>query len=368
MRIRLLNWHGGHCVVSFAKDSETAERLKSAGHSFWFLEQTHVVTWPENREYQFSVNEMEQLRLLNNFDVIEVFEHGLVIRLYDDSSSENLIFVTGRCNSNCIMCPSPTISREKGVHTPIETLISLAKRIPSDAGHITITGGEPFLIGESIFEVLSYLKNNAEENEYLILTNGRALAIPRYLEALVKNVPANTMLGIPLHASNAALHDQITQSPGSYLQTTSGLDQLLALGMTVEIRIVVSKRNLHDLSNLAALISKRFAAVSHVSIIGMEMTGSAFEHQDSVWVSYKDSFPDVKQAVNVLLQSGIDVMLYNFPLCTIEPNYWPLCKKSISPEKIRYGNECVNCRVKHICGGVFSGTIRLEKKELVPIS
>ena len=310
---------------------------------------------------------MEQLQFLNNYDIIEVMEDGFLLRLYDDASNENIIFVTGRCNSNCIMCPSPTISRKKGEHTPLSSMLALAERLPSDVGHLTITGGEPFLAGEGLFQVLSLLKQNCPNTEYLILTNGRALAIKQYQSMLEQSVPDNTLFGIPIHASAPELHDHITQSPGSFLQTCAGVRYLLDHGMRVELRIVVSRLNLDDLASLAKMIANQFPDAAHVSIMGMEMTGSAFEHQDVVWVSYLQTFNRVREATDILMHSGIDVMLYNFPLCVVEKPYWPLCQKSISPDKVRFAEQCQSCSAKDICGGVFGGTIRLERQELVPI-
>ena len=38
-------------------------------------------------------------------DVIDVDAAGIVRFAYRDSSGDNVLFVTNRCNSNCIMCP-----------------------------------------------------------------------------------------------------------------------------------------------------------------------------------------------------------------------------------------------------------------------
>ena len=195
MRTHLSNWIGQHCVVSVARDSKAFEKLKRIGLPFWLVEQSRVTVWPDGTQLQFPANDMEQLQFLNNYDIIEVMEDGFLLRLYDDASNENIIFVTGRCNSNCIMCPSPTISRKKGEHTPLSSMLALAERLPSDVGHLTITGGEPFLAGEGLFQVLSLLKQNCPNTEYLILTNGRALAIKQYQSMLEQSVPSMTQTG-----------------------------------------------------------------------------------------------------------------------------------------------------------------------------
>ena len=63
-------------------------------------------------------------------------------------------------------------------------------------------------------------------------------------------------------------------------------------------------------------------------------------------------------------EKGTDVKLYNFPLCVVKKEFWTLCEKSISPDKVRFDETCENCKMRKACGGIFAGTISLEKGEL----
>lgn len=65
------------------------------------------------------------------------------------------------------MCPSPDISRQKGGNTNVNTLIEIAKHIPEDAPHLTITGGEPFMIGPDIFRFLSFFVINLRVQNFI---------------------------------------------------------------------------------------------------------------------------------------------------------------------------------------------------------
>ena len=367
MRIHLSDWNGIHEIVSVARSQYASDKLKNEGLSHWLIMPDGVIYWPGNKALSISSENLEQLLALGDYDVIEVREDGTIIRLYQDNSTDNIVFITERCNSNCIMCPSPTSFRRKGFHVPVKLLLAMIEHIPSDAVHLTITGGEPFLIGKDIFSVFAKLKEHCDNTEILILTNGRALAVKSYQDNLLQTIPDNTMFGIPIHASSAKMHDMITQVPGSFQQTIAGLDFLLCNGMCVEIRIVVSRINVYDLPSLATMIAERFPSVAHVSIMAMEMTGSAHENRKEVWIPYRESFQYVSTAVEILVTAGINTRLYNYPLCTVEPKYWPLCKKSISPEKIRYSNVCEDCKIRSSCGGVFGGTLLLEKAELEPV-
>ena len=299
---------------------------------------------------------------LDIYDQWETMEKG-----YDDESLDNAFFVTGKCNSNCIMCPSPNVSRQKGKNSDVDKLIEIAKHIPSDTPHLTITGGEPFMIGRDIFRFIQYLHDKFTCTEFLFLTNGRIFAVDSFMKKFIETVPDNSIVAIPIHGSNAQINDMITQSKGSFAQTVKGIKQLLKANIRVELRIVVSKLNASDLHDLALFISQEFSEVEYVSIMAMEMTGSARVNQDKVWISYKEAGRLAQDAALVLIENGIDVRLYNFPLCSVSKEFWTLCKKSISPYKVRYSEVCDECEMKKSCGGVFAGTLSLEKGELKAI-
>lgn len=365
MRIRLNNYKQGDRVVSIAKNEKTKNDLLQSGLDFLTVEDGIVILYPVNEKMDITEKEYAKLSLCNDYDVCNLWSDGTLYRCYDDSSMDNFFYVTGQCNSNCIMCPSPEFVRKKGERMTSENLIEIAKHIPTDTRHLTITGGEPFMIGESIFDFIDFLSQKFCDTEFLILTNGRIFSITKYVEILEQTIPANTMLGIPLHGSNENIHDAITQTEGSFTQTVAGVRKLLCKKIKIELRLVVNKLNVEDFYNIAELIVSEFIEIDHVSIMAMEMTGNAFVNKENVWISYKESFGMIEQSILLLIKKGIDVRLFNFPLCTVKSKYWTLCEKSISSDKIRYNSKCSNCVVRDACGGVFAGTYNMEKDELV---
>ncbi len=99
----------------------------------------------------------------------------------------------------------------------------------------------------------------------------------------------------------------------------------------------------------------------------MEMTGNARVNKDKVWISYKKSFEVISESIRKLIENGINVKLYNFPICTVEKPFWTLCEKSISTNKVRFAETCNDCKYKVTCSGVFAGTFQLERDELKAI-
>ena len=364
MIVKLENYQGKYKIVSLALNQTAREDLLKEEIAFVYVSENDIKLYPENVVVSKDKNIIEKLRNAHDYDVYELWENGKFSEYYDDSSLDNYFFVTGKCNSNCVMCPSPDISRQKGGNTSVDTLIEIAKHIPADAPHLTITGGEPFMVGPDIFRFFEFLREKFECTDFLLLTNGRIFAVDSYVKRFVEKAPKNSIVAIPIHGSTANIHDMITQSNGSYNQSKIGIKKLLKAGIHVELRIVVSRLNKDDIHNIAQLISDELPEVDYVSIMAMEMTGSARVNQDKVWISYVDAAQVAEDAALVLIENGIDVKLYNFPLCIVKNEYWTLCEKSISPDKVRYAETCENCKMKNACGGVFAGTMPMEKEEL----
>lgn len=367
MITKVEGYSGKYKIVSLAFDYMTRDDLFEDGIDFIFISENDIRLYPDDIVISEDKDIIGKLKNAHNYDVYELWENGRLLKFYDDSSIDNCFFVTAKCNSNCIMCPSPDISRQKGGNIEVDTLIEIAKHIPADVLHLTITGGEPFMIGPDIFRFFEFLRDKFAHTEFLLLTNGRIFAVDSYIQRFMEKAPENSTVAIPIHGSMSMIHDMITQVNGSFEQTMLGIKKLLKAGAHIEVRMVVNKMNKNDIKNIAYLISQEIPGVDYVSIMAMEMTGSARVNRDKVWISYTDAAVVAEDAAVVLLENGIDVKLYNFPLCVLKKEFWTLCEKSISPDKVRYAETCEKCKMKNACGGVFAGTISMEKGELSAI-
>lgn len=365
MRFRVNDTDEKYHIYSIARTEEVKRNLISCNLSYWYIDEK--ITQASDGKILFPKDACEKLNTLSNYDVVEVYPNGTASLFYEDATGECVFCVSDKCNSNCVMCPTGEETRRKGDIYSVERLISLARHIPEDVEHITITGGEPFMMRKKIFPFLLFLRTRFFNTEFLLLTNGRALSMTEYCTELLKTAPENIFFGIPLHASNKRLHDFITQADGSFEQTIAGIHNLLAMRMKVELRIVVSNLNADDMFSLSKMIAGSFPSVDHVCIMAMEMTGNAYKNKSYVWLPYKQAFQSIEKAIDLLLNNGINVRLYNFPLCTVMPAYWTLCRKSITPYKIRYLEKCNVCRMKDACGGLFGSSFKLEEPELDPI-
>ena len=227
MKLFFQSYNGKHRIVSLAKSEHSAKDLCDNMLDHIFIGNGNTVLFPEGVLLHPAAKMYDRLSACNDYDVFELYGDGHMIRVCNCASPENVFFITGVCNSNCIMCPSPVETRKSGNGERIDDLIEIAEHMPSDLSHITITGGEPFMAGKSIFRLLDYCRSKFYDTEFQILTNGRIFAVEEYVRLLCETVPENCVLGIPVHGSNAAIHDSVTLSPGSFMQTVRGIQNLL---------------------------------------------------------------------------------------------------------------------------------------------
>jgi len=302
--------------------------------------------------------------LLENYaedDVLTIYSNGIVTEEYNSSSNDNALVPTLKCNSNCLMCPCSENSRKNAYILSFAELREKLRYLPRNIEHLTITGGEPTLLKEDFFSLLKICQLNFSKTQFQLLTNGRVFSDFEFTKKFIEVLPDNIYLGIPIHGYDEITHDQITQAYGSFKQTVTGIQNLLHFNVDIELRIVLSKLNIDYINKIALYIIKYFPNIQGVKLMGLEMLGNAIKNKDKVWLPYEEISNRVKDAIELLVRNGIDVQLFNFPLCCVNRSFWTIASKSISDYKVTYFNECNFCVVKNLCGGVFNSTGRSMK-------
>lgn len=318
----------------------------------------------KNSNYCYNIKYFETLI---DYDVVEIINNRWIRVLYRDDSEDNAIVVTNQCNSNCIMCPDAEAIRNTSDIPYIEKILEQVRCIPNDTNHITITGGEPGLLKENLIKVLAECKRYLPDTDFLLLSNGRIFSNTEYARNIKENAPQYFRIAVPLYADNEKLHDEITQTRGSFKQTLLGIKKLIENNIDIEIRIVVLKKNYKKLKDIAKYIVKEIPEVKMVNIMALEMTGNAFKNKKKVWINFEKIKDRLYEACITLLRAGIITNLYNFPLCNLDKRLYSIAHKSITDYKVRYMQKCEECLVKDECGGFFNSTINIKDIKVKPI-
>ena len=251
------------------------------------------------------------------------------------------------------MCCQPPVKNDD-IDFFYEKNMRLIDSAPVELPTIGITGGEPTLLGERLFDLIAYIRKRLPNTHIQILSNGRKFAESNYAERLTQVSEGMVIVGVPFHSDSPIIHDRIAGAKNAYNQTLLGLYNLTANDIDTELRIVLNKQNYQRLPQMAHFISKNLAFVATVAFMAMEDIGYTIKNRDLIWIEPIDYMPQLQQAVIYLSQLEFDVSLFNLPLCLLPENLRPFAKQSISDWKNRYLPICDTCTAKSECSGFFS--------------
>lgn len=137
----------------------------------------------------------------NDGDVINISTDGKICFLYEITSASNAIFATARCNHRCIMCPQPPILQEKD---RTDFNLDLIKLFDKNTHEVGITGGEPTMIGDRLFEIIHQIKKSCPKAAISILSNGVKFADIDYAAKLAACNHHDLQIDIPIFSDIAS--------------------------------------------------------------------------------------------------------------------------------------------------------------------
>ena len=310
------------------------------------------------------VDRLREMDHLHDGDIVVVEgASGFVRSLYRPREHHHHIFVTERCSSNCLMCSQPPKDRDD-----VEALANrnrqLIELIMPGPPYLTITGGEPTLLGDHLFQLISHLKESLPNTELHMLTNGRTFAWPGYAQRFAGLEHPNICLGIPLYSDCATEHDFVVQAQNAFDQTVAGLHQAARNEIRTEIRVVLHRLTIPRLIRLAEYIYRNLPFVEHVALMGLEHTGYTPRNIDQLWIDPFDYQNELEAAVELLAMRGMNVSIYNHQLCVLRRSLWRFARKSISDWKNLYLPACEKCSALADCGGLFQWAVAKHSEQI----
>lgn len=285
-------------------------------------------------------------------DVVRLSEKkSLVSILYRRGSTSNSLFVTEQCNSLCVMCSQPP--RNEDDRWRLEELHRTVALIDQDESQLGFTGGEPTLLGHDLGGLLEKCRLKLPDTHLHVLTNGRLFANSELATNLIAAGGSQTVWAVPLYADVASVHDDIVVAKGAFDETLEGLFQLARHKGRVEIRVVLHAMSLPRLPQLASFIYRRLPFVEHVALMGLEPMGFAKSNRSRLWIDPIDYVGTLADATHHLAARGMNVSIYNLPLCVLPRGLWPYAQRSISEWKNVHDPVCTQCVARDRCAGFF---------------
>ena len=273
---------------------------------------------------------------------------GRAERILRRASRHNTLLVTERCDQLCVMCSQPP----KKTHHDRFHYFKKACLLAEPDTLIGISGGEPTLYKEELFDLIENTVAARPDLGFHVLSNGQHFSA-RDVERLGAPEFRSVVWGIPLYSQDAELHDRIVGKDGAFDRLMQSFAWLMRTGARVELRTVLLSENLADLPRLAAYVSSKLRFVEAWSIMQLENIGFAKNRWASLYVDHRADFSSIAEAIDRAQQWGVPVRLFNFPRCTIPENYRRLAPQSISDWKRKFAEECRGCSEQGDCSGFF---------------
>lgn len=269
-------------------------------------------------------------------------------RLIRASSTHNTLLITEQCDQLCVMCSQPP----KKHHVDFFDQFAIAAKLAPFGAYIGISGGEPLLHKARLFDFLASTAVSRPDLRFHILTNAQHFEAED-LRLLDEIGLERVLWGIPLYAPNAELHDDLVGKPGAFHHLERNLSFLMRAGASVELRTVVMQQNWNALPALANYVANRLPFISVWALMQLERIGYGRMNWRETFKDTSTEFSALKWAINLAVARGLEVALYNFPLCSVPPNYRAFAPSTISDWKRKYLDVCQGCSSRSACGGFF---------------
>lgn len=274
---------------------------------------------------------------------------GAVQRLIRASSRHNTLLITEQCDQLCVMCSQPP----KKTHVDRFAHYNAACLLAPHGATIGISGGEPTLYKEQLFSLIEQVFAARPDLTFHVLSNGQHFELA---DADRLRGPAfkRVTWGIPLYSAHAGLHDQLVGKAGAFERLERSFHALLLAGANIELRTVVMQQSVRGLSDLAQHLVARLSFIASWSIMQLEHIGFARNRWSELYFDHSEEFAPIASALDLAGLHAIDARLFNFPLCTVPPNYRHLAPASISDWKTKFPDVCAACSERQTCAGFFA--------------
>jgi len=347
----------------YISDLSNGKSIDLEGYQAILTTNKYVNKIPEQLKDLPILSDLRQTDHLVDGDIVSINNiSGFMRTMYRVNSRNNVIFATDRCNSLCLMCSQPP--KKVNDQEKVQENIKLIKLIDPKPDFLGISGGEPTLLEEGLFDIKRTIKEYLPETNINMLTNGRMFCYEDFTKEFASIDHPSFCSAIPVYSDIPDHHDNVVQSEGAFIQTMQGLYNLASYRQLIEIRVVIHKLTYKRLPQLAKFIYKNLPFSSHIALMGLEIMGLTKMNLDDLWIDPVDYQDELYQAVQFLDSVGMHVSIYNHQLCILKRELHPFARQSISDFKNIYIDECERCDIREKCGGLFKSASTIHSKHI----
>ncbi len=274
-----------------------------------------------------------------------------------------------KCDNNCLMCANePSFARApsgryllkaqiKRFESYLEGFSGAYAKNADNRAALNLTGGEPTLHPDFL-KLLTYFRKRTAGAELSLLSNGRRFADAAFAGAALRAAGAPFSVAVAMHGSTPAGHDAVTGVSGSFAASLAGLRNIFANkgpGQTLEIRLVLHRRNIKDLRDMLSLLLREFYCFKEWRVVALhyELEGRALRNSKSLSLRLNASASVINSCAG-LIRRFKEFRLYHYPLCLLKKELRPLAWVTLPPEDRVYPGACATCASRAGCVGLMA--------------
>ncbi len=253
-------------------------------------------------------------------------------------------FLAG-CNLRCCHCYQEDFNSEP---LPLDMLHSIARDLDNALGtwrrlgRISLTGGEPFLLPEILFELLDFFESSANVEWIGVLTNG-TLITPSTAKRLGQYSKLKE-IQVSLDGATSLTHDRV-RGYGSFRRVLDAIKVLKAHGLNTSLMFTMNRMNVHealDVLDLAVRLGINAITLERVVSEGRAKTSPALELDSK---TLRDVFQEIaKQKKAIEETSGMKIRTSRPLWCLCEENLGGFCPAGLFSLCILHDGTVLPCR------------------------
>ena len=276
------------------------------------------------------------------------------------------------CNDNCLHCGVAEIM-EGAVQTTLEQVVRHLRVLAPSANGRVMLGVSELTIRPDFIKILR-AANRLGYRTVAVVTNGRRFSSKVFTKAAAREGMSHALVSV--YGPNERIHEAMTRTPDSYVQTTMGIQELLQTSIRVMTNTVVTKRNLHCLEETVTSLHQ--LGVRRACLSFVQKIGNAKRYADRLIPSWKEAIPAIEKAVYAGRELGMVMGVGGLPPCVMPgmPEAFGVDDLTYifnaeNTDQIRsrspYGKEkaCLDCGERVVCLGVQEETLHQDDLSLL---
>lgn len=229
---------------------------------------------------------------------------------------------------------------------------------------VILTGGE-ITLRKDILNIIELAKNIGLSKLH-IQTNGRRFSDLEFAEKIVRGNENFIDIFLSIHGHTADIHEGVTNTKGSFDETSKGIDNLVSLGAPIRTNTVISKYNYLFLDEIADFLLVK--QVINLQFSFIHPIGEALKNPEAI-PNIEDTIPFLKKALT-RNTGNTKILVEAIPFCLLEEDYIYATenflnkKEDLSKNK---GEDCDKCVHYATCPGIWKRYFSLKGFDFKPI-